>query len=158
MILIKFVDSLVQCIVVYPQCYYKFKICALSVIVEELVSCIGGRERGRGREEGAGYKTMEGACTGDISPISAFFQLFSSVGTYTCWGVELRMCTGTSSKGYTRRKLALGEEGPVVLIVFGPSVVLPASRTVTPGFGSMVSTWPGGGNARLIPTGYSKLL
>jgi len=126
-----------------PSVLLQIQICALSVIVEELVSCLGGRERGRGREEEAGYKTMEGACTGDISPMSAFFQLFSSVGTYTCWGVELRTCTGTSSKGYTRRKLALGEEGPVLLIVFGPSVVLPASRTVTPGFGSMVSTWPG---------------
>ena len=48
---------------------------------------------------------------------------------------------GNSSKGYTRRKLALGEEGPLVLKVFGPSVVLPPSWMVIPGLGSMVSTW-----------------
>ena len=72
-------------------------------------------------------------------------QLCSSVGTriILCLGVELRTCIGSSSKGYTRRKLALGEEGPLVLKVFGPSVVLPPSWMVIPGLGSMVSTWRG---------------
>lgn len=61
-----------------PSVLLQIQICALSVIMEELVSCLGGgRERGRGREEGAGYKTMEGACTGDISPMSAIFFNFS---------------------------------------------------------------------------------
>ena len=57
-------------------------------------------------------------------------QLCSSVGTHIillCLGVELRICMGNSSMGYTRRKLALGEDGPLVLKVFGPSVVLPPS-------------------------------
>ena len=66
------------------------------------------------------------------------------------------MGAGNSSNGYTRRKLALGEEGPVFLVVFGPSVVLPASRTVTPGFGSMVSTWAEGEIATVIPAAYSQ--
>jgi len=71
-------------------------------------------------------------------------QLCSSVGTHIillCLGVELRICMGNSSMGYTRRKLALGEDGPLVLKVFGPSVVLPPSWTVIPGLGSIVSTW-----------------